>query len=87
MSDHARLDQLCPYCGAEYDCVAAADGGDPMPKSGDAALCFSCGVFSVYDEDLKLRRPNVDEAMGLAMNTEALLAKQAWMHVMGGGHE
>lgn len=68
----------CPYCGGHLDAAASAEGDDVMPRPGDPSICFHCGEWLIFGEDLKLRKPTDDEHIEIGLDPECRLVRQAW---------
>lgn len=52
--------QYCWKCGYQFTATSPAVG-EYKPSAGDISMCISCGVASVFNEDLTLRKPTPEE--------------------------
>ncbi len=52
--------QECSHCGRNNSGNTPIEG-DASPEPGDVSLCAYCALFSVFTDELTLRRPNADE--------------------------
>ena len=80
MSEYTKLprDQRCPSCGKRMDAAAFANNAQHVePESGDVSICFHCGQFMVFDDDLRLRLPTPAERSHLARDEHAEAARNA----------
>lgn len=59
----------CPSCGATHDATTSTMGST-RPKPGHFGICSTCGAGAVFDEELKLRKPNAKEQAFLDNNPE-----------------
>lgn len=60
------IDDSCPMCGAHLDAhTDALNPLDPDPVPGDVSVCFYCAGILKFGDDLRLRRPTVDELVAL----------------------
>lgn len=62
---------ICPYCGAHADAATrvaprrekedmpggSAELSGRPPTPGSVSICIKCAEYSLFDDDLKLRRP------------------------------
>jgi len=53
---------VCVECG--YETTHTCGNGRPGP--GDFSLCIKCGSLSVFDAEMKFRRPTDDEIFAAA---------------------
>jgi hypothetical protein len=62
----------CRDCGYEMDYATSIDAGPSthLPQAGDLSLCVSCGLPSIFDENLRLRALGKDEITELKKNDE-----------------
>lgn len=51
---------LCPYCDNKLDAAGSLDG-EHTPQNGDISLCINCAQILMFDENLQLRKPSIDE--------------------------
>lgn len=69
----------CVECGKKMD---MASGRGATPEPGDFTLCIRCGSLNVFDVDLTLRRPTLDEYVESTHNREIQRLRKAILHVM-----
>jgi hypothetical protein len=50
----------CPYCDHVYD-VTSSIGERATPQPGNWAVCYNCAQFLIYDDDLRVRKPQRGE--------------------------
>jgi hypothetical protein len=50
-------EQCCPFCGKSITTVK----GEGLPIEGDVTVCYECLEISVFDDQLKMRKPTADE--------------------------
>jgi hypothetical protein len=50
----------CPNCGEPNDRASSVDA-DAVPESGDASICWYCNHIGIFNADLTLREPTVEE--------------------------
>lgn len=72
MTEHETPHDNCPFCGHE---LTLADNLGPTPESkppekGDLTFCIACGEWGLFDENLKMRRPDEMERMTIENNAE-----------------
>lgn len=76
---------ICPHCDFRHNRVAAADprNGDDQPADGDVTLCFRCGEFCIFDDDIKggLRKMNAVEANEINNDPDFVSVQAAWHSV------
>lgn len=67
----------CPYCGDTMDAATSREGATPKPD--DLSLCWKCGGFLRFAEDLTLRPLSEEEfdALGPQNREELLLFRRA----------
>jgi hypothetical protein len=68
----------CPHCNRPVPLTAGADGEAAEPEDGDVAICIKCGGWSVFTEDLQMRKPTEHEARELAKDEAVREADRAW---------
>ena len=84
--DCVRLDSSpCPQCGYFTDAASATNKNEEnhMPSDGDIAICFSCANFNIYNENLKLRLPTVEEYLAIKDDAPIVLAQEAIRRLRG----
>jgi hypothetical protein len=68
---------MCSQCGDVHD--YASDAYTKMvPRSGDVAICVTCGYFMVFADDLSLREPTAEERAEISSDPRAQLASIAY---------
>lgn len=50
-----KLDK-CPYCGKIFDSASEIVRDGPPPKPEDISVCFKCGGFLQFDENLLMKK-------------------------------
>lgn len=45
----------CPYCKAMVDTASPVNPGE-VPDPGDVSVCFYCGEFMKYGDDMRLEK-------------------------------
>lgn len=80
MSEHMP-DSVCPWCDVVHDAVTNPTGDEHTPSPGDGTLCFDCGEWCVFTEDLTLRKPTTDEFIALAADETCRKIRLAWLQV------
>ena len=73
-----ELITVCPHCGYKQDGHAGATP-DATPSPGDASICWRCGKFSVYGDDMWLRVPTDEEFDTIRKSDEGVRARKAWI--------
>jgi hypothetical protein len=54
----------CPECGTVNDAATVAfEIWHRRPTEGDAGICIVCRHISVYNADLTMREPTIDEML------------------------
>jgi hypothetical protein len=56
-----------------------------MPSPGDLSLCFKCGEWTVFDQDLKHRKPMPDEYDEIAESEMCRQMRRAWVEMIALG--
>jgi hypothetical protein len=81
---HRTAPDACPYCGHRVDAATTtpgARGTGPCPN--DASICIACGSMLIYDDDLRLRRPDPGELAELEADPRVQLTQLAWREAFG----
>ena len=65
----------CWSCGKKNDMASSAEGDASIPKAGDISICFGCGAWMIYDDDIKTREMTVDEIAELDPDIRSQLRK------------
>src|SRR5262252_2217928 len=65
----------CVDCGMPNDGAAAASG-DAKPRPDDFSICFYCGHYAVFDQDLRLREPTQAEIEKMVFDPRVLDMKR-----------
>jgi hypothetical protein len=84
VSLHRTPPDACPYCGHAVD--AATDlpsGSGSAPCPNDGSICIACGSLLIYDDDLRLRRPDPGELAELEGMPAVQQALRAWRSAFG----
>lgn len=71
----------CPHCGAKVD-AASQIGGEDAPRAGDVSLCVYCGEWNIFNEDMSIRKPTVDEYVEFGTAPEVKRVREAWVRMM-----
>lgn len=69
----------CPDCSRSVN-GALPVGDNAPPQPGDIALCAYCGGLSLYDNDLRLRQPTIDEMDELVLDEHLMFMWQQTRH-------
>jgi len=75
-----RLDdttELAPSPCCECKHVVDHATGDGQPSPGDWTLCIRCGSLNVFDDNLMLRAPTLDEFLDAAKNSDVQRKRRA----------
>ena len=56
----------CPYCGKFTDSAS----GPVLPKEGDVSVCIQCYNINIFNADLSIRKPTVEEFAALRSDPE-----------------
>ena len=48
----------CPYCGTKLDGAFGVGNDDTTPDPGCVSLCCMCANWAVFDENLKMVKPD-----------------------------
>lgn len=62
----------CARCNKKLDTASPANGEPITPRAGDLSICSRCGMVSIYDADLRLRRMTKEETEAFATTTPDL---------------
>jgi hypothetical protein len=80
MTGHRTKDTHCPYCNTELTAAAIVNAeDDPKPDPGDLTMCFMCGEWLVFTEDLDLRKPNDEEFITIAFEPQCRQLRGIWL--------
>jgi len=75
--DHDMPPSACLACGDQMDSANCVDENiDDAPSPGDITVCLHCGHVMAFDDELKLRELNAQEAYEIA-GDKRILAIQA----------
>ncbi|HEY1878489.1 MAG TPA: hypothetical protein VGG68_01005 [Caulobacteraceae bacterium] len=71
----------CPYCGKPHDSATNADPGrdERPPEPGDASMCIGCGSMLIFDDDLKLSKPDPETLQILLSDARVQQMIGAWL--------
>lgn len=58
--DHRVKKNICLICNHQLD-GATQVNGDEEPKLGDVSICIECGNIALFDDNLGLRQPTIEE--------------------------
>jgi hypothetical protein len=61
MNEHKVPWAMCRICDYLVDMAGHTEDGNAAPKPDDVTLCIKCGAISVFDENLGLRSPTLEE--------------------------
>jgi hypothetical protein len=73
------LDNTCPHCGYRTTKASLECGPVSSPTPGAVSLCLRCGEWSIFDQQLKLRKPTDDEFMEIAEDEDLRRLRMAWV--------
>lgn len=79
MHETFDLNTTCPYCGRVNNAASGQSGTRPDP--GDVSMCWRCGQFTIFADDLTLRVPTVEEWQELVADEEVWAVVIAWMEM------
>lgn len=65
--DYLIKKNVCLVCGYDLDGASQINGNN-KPKPGDVSICIGCANIAMFDDDLKLRQPNLNEERELLKN-------------------
>ena len=68
----------CPHCKRRAHLAGEMDGETIEPAAGDCTLCIKCGEWSIFTENLQMRKPTEDEARELASDDNVREANKRW---------
>lgn len=60
---------VCPYCDFRGEGAVPRNPGD-RPSPGSILVCGECGEYSVFDQDLSLRKPTSSEIFQFMMEDD-----------------
>lgn len=75
----------CPWCGYKADAAAGVNHED-RPEPGDRALCFNCGEWSIFDDNMDYRKPTLAEFVEIGLDEDCRIARMAWVGIKGSTH-
>lgn len=58
---------ICSVCNHVLN-AASQVNGNKMPAPDDITLCIGCGNIAVFNDDLELRQPTLEESIKLKKN-------------------
>jgi hypothetical protein len=78
-SGHVRMnrDDRCPWCNRKTDSVTHVGEEPRYPEPGNLSMCFLCAEVSIFDENLMMRKPTVEEASEIYADPEVKEARRA----------
>lgn len=59
------IDHVCPFCGKLQEALSNWEG-EGLPAPGDLAICFTCRMPWLFDDELRPRKPTATEALEIA---------------------
>lgn len=68
LADNAKPLPMCQcvVCGYSFDCATKADlPREQRPRPGDFSLCMKCGEIYVFNPDMTVRIPTIDDMLTL----------------------
>lgn len=68
----------CPHCRRRAHLAGDVDGEGIEPAAGDATICIKCGEWSIFMENLQMRKPTELEARELARDPNVREATKRW---------
>jgi hypothetical protein len=77
----------CAYCGHPLDAATAMDDGPTKPKPGDITMCIKCGFLLVFDDAMKMAKPDQALLAEALEHPDVKLMLRAWRDVYGGRNE
>lgn len=77
--DHTTKLAPSPCCECKH--VVDHTTGDGAPSPGDWTLCIRCGSLNVFDDNLMLRSPTLDEYLDAAKNSDVQRIRRAILAV------
>jgi len=86
--DALALSHRCPWCGRQLDLVSEVDLESPeifaarQPTPGAASFDIACGEFSIFDDDLRLRKPTDAELVEIANNPVCRRLRDAYVRML-----
>jgi hypothetical protein len=74
---------ICVECGEPND-MASDPFSENLPKLNDVSFCAECGHISLFNEDLTLREPTIDETIMLARNPKIRSLQEVHKEIQDG---
>ena len=78
------LTSFCAHCRYEHNRASPLDGVAQRPKNGDITICIRCGEWNVFEDNLQLRKPTVDEYMEIGKRDDCNEVREAWIFAVYG---
>ena len=63
----------CPVCDEKLDGATVVNDDHAIPEPGDLSVCFGCGSFLTYRDDMTMRLLTEMEVYGLDAHAKATL--------------
>lgn len=82
MKDYSIPLSACPHCGYLLDRTTDAFG-ESSPHKDDISMCIACGKLAMFNEDLTLRKPTLDELLKLAASQSITQVQLARSYIVG----
>ena len=67
----------CPTCGYVFNCTSNVFNITTMPRANDFAICFSCGEWMRFTEDLELRLLVEEDLKALSREQIAVMKERS----------
>lgn len=67
---------ICPNCDNKMDSSSALVE-DNIPTEGDVSICIRCAHIAIFDKDLQLKEPTLEEKQELLWEKSILKARIA----------
>lgn len=78
----------CPACGYKLDTATAAVTKDCRPAPDDVSLCLECGEILIFNEDMTLRRADLNDLLDMPKRQmRVLTAAQELIRVLRGKYK
>lgn len=68
------VESKCPTCSKTLN-AAKALGENATPAAGDVSICSYCGSILTFQEDLSMKRMEIDELLKLPEDVQNMLRK------------
>ncbi len=74
VKDMKIVESKCPTCGKKLNAAKALEE-QSTPVAGDISICFYCGSILSFQEDLSMKRMDIDELLSLPKDLQETLRK------------